>query len=87
MGHATPAELLGRERLEDCDLWVTLEPCAMCAGAISHARIARLERELESMSRGGEHEAELVDPDGREPGEGPAHPAYACILGGWACYV
>lgn len=29
-------------RLSDCDLWVTLEPCAMCAGAISHARIARL---------------------------------------------
>lgn len=36
------AQLLGRDRLEDCDLWVTLEPCAMCAGAISHARIARL---------------------------------------------
>ena len=36
------AETLGRERLEDCDLWVTLEPCAMCAGAISHARIARV---------------------------------------------
>ncbi len=36
------ARLLGRDRLEDCDLWVTLEPCAMCAGAISHARIARL---------------------------------------------
>jgi len=36
------AEALGRERLEDCDLWVTLEPCAMCAGAIAHARIARL---------------------------------------------
>ena len=36
------AALLGRERLEDCDLWVTLEPCAMCAGAIAHARIARL---------------------------------------------
>ncbi len=36
------AETLGRERLEDCDLWVTLEPCAMCAGAIAHARIARL---------------------------------------------
>ena len=33
---------LGRERLDDCDLWVTLEPCAMCAGAIAHARIARL---------------------------------------------
>lgn len=36
------AELLGSERLQNCDLWVTLEPCAMCAGAISHARIARL---------------------------------------------
>ena len=36
------AALLGRDRLEDCDLWVTLEPCAMCAGAIAHARIARL---------------------------------------------
>jgi tRNA(adenine34) deaminase len=33
---------LGQERLDDCDLWVTLEPCAMCAGAIAHARIARL---------------------------------------------
>jgi tRNA(adenine34) deaminase len=36
------AEALGRDRLEDCDLWVTLEPCAMCAGAIAHARVARL---------------------------------------------
>ncbi|ATY33682.1 nucleoside deaminase [Sphingomonas psychrotolerans] len=36
------ARILGHERLEDCDLWVTLEPCAMCAGAIAHARIARL---------------------------------------------
>ena len=36
------AKALGNERLEGCELWVTLEPCAMCAGAISHARIARL---------------------------------------------
>ena len=36
------AQVLGNERLEGCELWVTLEPCAMCAGAISHARIARL---------------------------------------------
>lgn len=36
------AEKLGRERLSGCDLWVTLEPCAMCAGAIAHARIGRL---------------------------------------------
>ena len=33
---------LGAERLVGCDLYVTLEPCAMCAGAISHARIRRL---------------------------------------------
>lgn len=36
------AAALGRDRLDGCDLWVTLEPCAMCAGAISHARIDRL---------------------------------------------
>jgi len=34
--------LLGTERLTDCDLYVTLEPCAMCAGAVSFARIRRL---------------------------------------------
>jgi len=33
---------LNTYRLEDCDLWVTLEPCTMCAGAIAHARIRRL---------------------------------------------
>ncbi|MDR3518343.1 MAG: nucleoside deaminase [Azospirillaceae bacterium] len=32
----------GQPQLPDCDLWVTLEPCAMCAAAISHARIRRL---------------------------------------------
>ena len=36
------AQALGNERLDGCELWVTLEPCAMCAGAIVHARIARL---------------------------------------------
>ncbi|MBX7494693.1 nucleoside deaminase [Qipengyuania sp. 6B39] len=36
------AEALGDERLTDCELWVTLEPCAMCAGAVVHARIAKL---------------------------------------------
>jgi tRNA(Arg) A34 adenosine deaminase TadA len=35
-------ERLGSERLVGCDLYVTLEPCAMCAGAISFARIRRL---------------------------------------------
>jgi tRNA(adenine34) deaminase len=33
---------LGNERLIDCDLYVTLEPCAMCAAAVSFARIRRL---------------------------------------------
>ncbi|MGQ4878705.1 tRNA adenosine(34) deaminase TadA [Billgrantia sp. LNSP4103-1] len=47
-GHAeiralrTAAQQLGNYRLEGCTLFVTLEPCMMCAGAIIHARIARL---------------------------------------------
>jgi tRNA(adenine34) deaminase len=36
------ASLLGAERLTACDLYVTLEPCAMCAGALALARIRRL---------------------------------------------
>jgi tRNA(adenine34) deaminase len=36
------AATLGSERLADCDLYVTLEPCAMCAGAVAFARIRRL---------------------------------------------
>jgi tRNA(adenine34) deaminase len=36
------ANAIGSERLTDCDLYVTLEPCTMCAAAISFARIRRL---------------------------------------------
>ncbi len=36
------AKALGNYRLEGCSVYATLEPCAMCAGAIMHARIARL---------------------------------------------
>lgn len=36
------AKYLGNYRLVDCTLYVTLEPCAMCSGAIQHARIANL---------------------------------------------
>ena len=36
------AKNIGNYRLVDCDLYVTLEPCAMCAGAIQHARIGQL---------------------------------------------
>lgn len=36
------AAMIGNYRLNECELFVTLEPCVMCAGAIMHARIARL---------------------------------------------
>jgi len=36
------AYAIGNYRLLDCELYVTLEPCAMCAGAMVHARLARL---------------------------------------------
>jgi tRNA(adenine34) deaminase len=36
------AAALGSPRLDGCDLWVTLEPCAMCAGAMALARVSRL---------------------------------------------
>jgi tRNA(adenine34) deaminase len=36
------ARAIGNYRLVDCDLFVTLEPCAMCAGAMIHARLGRL---------------------------------------------
>ena len=38
----TAGRVVGNYRLPGCDLYVTLEPCAMCAGAIQHARIARV---------------------------------------------
>jgi len=38
----TAGSLLGNYRLPGCELYVTLEPCAMCAGAIMHARLARV---------------------------------------------
>ena len=56
------AERLGSERIEECDLWVTLEPCPMCAGAIAHARIARLYYGASDPKGGGvEHGARVFD--------------------------
>ncbi len=56
------ARALGQERLDGCELWVTLEPCAMCAGAIAHARIARLYYGAPDPKGGGvEHGARVFE--------------------------
>jgi tRNA(Arg) A34 adenosine deaminase TadA len=56
------AKILADERLNDCELWVTLEPCAMCAGAIQHARIARLYYAASDPKGGAvEHGARVFD--------------------------
>lgn len=47
------AKCLGSERLEGCDLYVTLEPCAMCAQAIAFARIRRLYYGADDSKGGG----------------------------------
>ena len=49
-GHA-----LGNHRLLNCDLFVTIEPCAMCAGAMIHARIRRLIYGAEDPKAGAVH--------------------------------
>lgn len=46
-------ERLGSQRLIDCDLYVTLEPCVMCAGVISFARIRRLYFAADDPKGGG----------------------------------
>jgi tRNA(adenine34) deaminase len=58
------AKVLGNERLDGCELWVTLEPCAMCAGAIAHARIARLYYAASDPKGGAvEHGARVFEHD------------------------
>lgn len=47
------AAALGRSRLDDCTLWVTLEPCAMCAAAVSVARLKALRFGAEDPKGGG----------------------------------
>lgn len=56
------AEKLGSERLTACDLYVTLEPCPMCAAAISFARIRRLYYGAEDEKGGGvDHGARIFN--------------------------
>ena len=56
------AQRLGNERLDGCELWVTLEPCPMCAGAISHARIGKLDYAASDPKGGAvEHGARVFE--------------------------
>jgi tRNA(adenine34) deaminase len=48
-------QAVGNYRLLDCDLYVTVEPCAMCAGAITHARVRRLIYGAEDAKAGAVH--------------------------------
>jgi tRNA(adenine34) deaminase len=48
-------QTIGNYRLLDCDLYVTVEPCPMCAGAITHARIRRLIYGAEDAKAGAVH--------------------------------
>ncbi len=58
------AQVLGQDRLTGCDLYVTLEPCAMCAGAIAHARIAKLYYAASDPKGGAvEHGARVFEHD------------------------
>ena len=47
------AVALGQARLDDCTLWVTLEPCAMCAGAMALARVKEVRFGAEDPKGGG----------------------------------
>ena len=72
---------LGNQRLAGCDLWVTLEPCAMCAAAIAQARIARLYYGASDPKGGGvEHGARIY----ASPGCNHAPEIYAGIGEGGA---
>ncbi|MBV1689914.1 nucleoside deaminase [Novosphingobium sp. G106] len=58
------AQAIGNERLDGCELWVTLEPCAMCAGAIAHARIAKVYYGASDPKGGAvEHGARVFEQD------------------------
>ena len=54
----------GNYRLTDCDIYVTLEPCAMCVGALVHARIGQLYFAADDPKAGAVHSAiSLIDAD------------------------
>lgn len=72
---AEACRVLGRKWLEDCDLYVTLEPCPMCAGALSLARIRRVYYGAADPKSGG------VDHGPRVFGQPTCHHAPEVIAG------
>jgi tRNA(adenine34) deaminase len=54
------ASIIGNHRLIDCELFVTIEPCAMCAGALMHARIRRLVYGADDPKAGAVHSVTQV---------------------------
>ena len=85
------AQTLGNYRLTGLSLYVTLEPCPMCAGAISHARIGRLIYGASDPKGGGvAHGAKVFEPPhlplaargaGRRAGRGERRPAEGLLQG------
>ncbi len=77
---------LGNERLTGCTLWVTLEPCPMCAAAIAEARIARLVYGAPDPKGGGVEHGPRVFAHSRHRPEivaGIAEPEAAALLRGF----
>jgi len=52
---------VGNHRLEDCELFATIEPCAMCAGAMVHARIRRLVYGAADPKAGAVHSVQVLN--------------------------
>jgi tRNA(adenine34) deaminase len=90
------AEKLGNERLDGCDLYVTLEPCPMCAAAISAARIARLYYAAPDPKSGGvaqgprifshpqcHHKPEVYDGIGATQAEAMMKDFFRSLRGRW----
>ena len=59
---------VGNHRLEDCELFATIEPCAMCAGAMVHARIKRLVYGADDPKAGAVHSVmQVAESSATEP--------------------
>lgn len=73
------AETLGGKYLRDCTLYVTLEPCLMCAGAIGWAQIPRIVIGASDSRRG--YTSYIAKPEAGAPGVSPFHPKATVTTG------